>query len=175
MNTGTMDLLEIVIVVLLSSAFSLGGGAGPIAVIQDRWVGNGLLSPELFAWALALGYLSPGPKAGFIAGVGYYVYGLPGAAAAVVGLVLASWIGAAGVSYSYAKLAPVIKLISLPAGFIIAGMIFVSAWNPMGPMDLSIIEYAAVAIVALLVGWRNVDAVVVVLGSALLGVVWWLV
>ena len=172
---GTMDLLEIVIVVLLSSAFSFGGGAGPIAVIQDRWVGHGLLSPELFAWALALGYLSPGPKAGFIAGVGYYMYGLQGAAAAVIGIVLASWIGAAGVSYAYKKLAPVINMIALPAGFVICGMIFASAWNLMGPMELTALEYGAVALVAIAVGWRNLDSVIVVLGSALVGVVWWLV
>jgi len=124
---------------------------------------------------LALGYLSPGPKAGFIAGVGYYMYGLSGAAAAVIGIVIASWIGAAGVAYSYEKLAPVIKLITLPAGFVIAGMIFVSAWNLTGPMDLTAVEYAAVALVAVLVRWRNLDSVVVVLGSAALGVLWWLV
>jgi len=175
MLAGASEILEIVGVVLLSSLFSFGGGNGAVAIIQDRWVGQGLLDPGLFAWALALGYLSPGPKAGFLSGIGYYMYGLPGAAAAMFGIVLASWIGAAGVSYWYQKLAPVIGLISLPAGFVIAGMIAAAALDMMQPMSLAPGEVVAVALVAVLVGWRNLDSVVVVLGSAVLGLGWWLV
>ena len=81
-----VGLFEVFLVTALSSLFSIGGGNGPAAVIQDRWVGTGALDPGLFAWALALGYLSPGPKAGFLAGVGYYVHGVTGAVAAIVGI-----------------------------------------------------------------------------------------
>jgi chromate transporter len=174
MTPGPVGLAEITVVVLLSSLFSLGGGNGAIAVIQDRWVGQGLLDPALFAWAIALGYLSPGPKAGFLSGIGYYMYGLPGAMAAIVGIIIPTCVGAAGVSYGYRKLAPIIKWISLPAGFVIAGMIVAAAWDLATPMKLSAIEIGAAAVVAVLVAWRNLEPYIVVLGSAALGFAWWL-
>lgn len=170
-----VGFFEIVGVIFLSSLFSVGGGNGPLAVIQDRWVRPGLLEPSLFAWALALGYLSPGPKAGFLAGIGYYMYGLPGALAALLGIIIPTWVGAAGVSYWFDKLQPVIKRISLPAGFVIAGMITAAAWNLAMPMALRPIEIAAAAVVAVSVGWRNLEPAVVVLGSAAIGLLWWLV
>jgi chromate transporter len=173
MTSGAVGIVDIFIVILFSSLFSLGGGNGPVAVIQDRWVSKGLLDPALFAWAIALGYLSPGPKAGFLSGIGYYMYGLPGALAAIVGIVIPTCVGAAGVSYGYRKLEPVIKWISLPAGFVIAGMITAAAWDMMSPMKLAGAEMAAVAIVAVLVAWRNLEPVIVVLGSAAIGLLWW--
>jgi chromate transporter len=174
MNEGSVGFIEIVLVILLSSLFSIGGGNGPIAVIQDQWVTPGLLEPSLFAWAIALGYLSPGPKAGFLSGIGYYMYGLPGALAAIVGIVAPTCVGAAAVSYWFTKLQPVIKRISLPAGFVIAGMITAAAWHLALPMELTGIEIGGAAIVAGLVGWRNLEPAIVVLGSAALGLLWWL-
>lgn len=174
MTADTVGVVEIMTVVLVSCLFSLGGGNGPLAVIQDRWVSKGLLDPGLFAWAIALGYLSPGPKAGFLSGVGYYMYGLPGAAAAIAGIVIPTWIGSAGVSYGYDRLAPVIKAISLPAGFVIAGMITAAAWDMARPMALGGLEIAAVGMVAVAVAWRNLEPAFVVLGAAFAGLVWWM-
>jgi chromate transporter len=168
-----VGVVDIFAVVFLSSLFSLGGGNGPVAVMQDRWVTKGLLDPALFAWALALGYLSPGPKAGFICGIGYFMHGLPGALAAMIGIIIPTWFGSAGVVYAYQKLEPVIAAITLPAGFVIAGMITAAAWNMLSPMSLSPVEIAAAAIVAVLVGWRNMEPVIIVLGSAAIGVIWW--
>jgi chromate transporter len=173
--TSSVSLLEIVLVILLSSIFSLGGGNGPIAVIQNQWVEPGILDPSLFAWVLALSYLTPGPKAGFLSGIGYYLGGLWGALAAVVGIIIPTTIGASGVSYGMQRLKPVIDRITLPAGFIIAGMIIAAAWSMAQPMNLSSLELIAVAVVAVLVGWRNVQPVSVVLGSAGVGLVWWLI
>lgn len=175
MMAGSVSLFEIMTVILLSSLFSLGGGNGPVAVIQDRWVGKGLLDPGLFAWALALGYLSPGPKAGFLSGIGYYMYGVPGAVAAIIGILIPTCIGAAGVSYGYQKLEPVIKAISLPAGFVIAGMIAAAAWDMVSPMKLNAVEIGAVAVVAVLVAWRNLEPYIIVLGAAAAGLLWWFI
>lgn len=174
MNTGAVGVAEIFFVVLLSSFFSIGGGNGPLAVIQDYWVTPGLLDASLFAWAIALGYLSPGPKAGFLAGIGYYVYGLPGALAALLGIVAPTCVGTAAVTYWFNKLQPVINRIGLPAGFVIAGMIIAAAWNLARPMELTMAELAAAALVAILVGWRNLEPAIVVIGSAAAGVLWWL-
>jgi chromate transporter len=173
MTDNPVGFLEIVIVIMVSCLFSVGGGNGPLAVIQDRWVSSGYLEPSLFAWALALGYLSPGPKAGFLSGIGYYMYGLPGALAAIIGIILPTLLGAAAVTYWFDRLQPVIKRISLPAGFVIAGMITAASWSLAKPMQLQPLEVVAVASVAILVAWRDLDPAIIVLGSAGLGIVWW--
>lgn len=173
MNEEPVGFLEIILVIIISSLFSVGGGNGPLAVIQDRWVNPGFLEPSLFAWALALGYLSPGPKAGFLSGIGYYMYGLPGALAAMIGIILPTCFGAAAVSYWFDQLQPVIKRISLPAGFVIAGMITAAAWNLARPMDLQPPEIAVASGVAVLVAWRNLEPAIVVIGAALVGLIMW--
>jgi len=171
----SVGLVEIFLVVMLSTLFSIGGGNGPAAVIQDRWVSTGALDPGLFAWALGLGYLSPGPKAGFLAGVGYYMYGVPGAVAALAGLTVPTLLGAAAVSYAYRAMEPTIARIALPAGFVVAGMIVAAAWDTALPLHFSLPEIAGVAVVALAVGVGDVGPVIVVLGAAACGTLWWLV
>ncbi|HEY4074139.1 MAG TPA: chromate transporter [Herbaspirillum sp.] len=173
MTTETVGLAQIFIVVFLSSLFSIGGGNGATAVIQDRWVGHGLLDAGLFSWSIALSYLSPGPKCGFLAAVGYYMYGVPGACAAILGIAIPTCFGAAAVSYAFRKIEPVIKFIALPACFVVAGMIAAAAWDMAAPMHLNAYEIAAIVAIAVLVGWRNLDPVIVVLGSAAAGLGWW--
>lgn len=172
--TSHASLIEVFVVVMLSTIFSFGGGNGPVTVIQDRWVTTGVLDPSLFAWALALGYLSPGPKAGFLSGIGYFVAGIPGACMAIAGIILPTCMGAAGMTYGYNKVEPIIKRVTLPASFVVAGMIAAAAWHTAVPMKLTPVEVGAVVVVAVLVGWRNVEAYVVVLGAAAAGVAWWL-
>jgi chromate transporter len=174
MNAGSVGIVEVFVVILVSTLFSIGGGNGPVALIQDRWVAPGFLDPTSFAWAIALGHLTPGPSAGFLAGVGYYMYGVPGALAAVVGVVMPTSVGAAAVSHWFAKLQPIIKRVSLPAGFVIGGMITAAAWQMAVPMKLSAIEAGGVMVVAVAVGWRNLSPAIVVLGSAAAGLLWWL-
>jgi chromate transporter len=175
MNPASVGLAEITLVILASSVFSLGGGNGALALVQDRWVAPGLLEPSLFAWAIALGYLSPGPRAGFLSGIGYFMHGLPGALAAIIGIVVPTCVGAAGVSYGYKKLEPIIKRISLPAGFVVAGMIAATGWDLAVPMKLGGLEMAAIAVIAVLVAWRNLEPFIIVLGSAAAGLLWWAV
>jgi chromate transporter len=170
---GAVSLTQIFVVVFLSSLFAVGGGNGSAAVIQDRWVGHGLLDSGLFAWSIALSYLSPGPKCGFLAAVGYYMYGVPGACAAMLGIVLPTCIGAAAVSYAFRKIEPVIKFISIPACFVVAGMLAFTAWDMAAPMHFNAIEIAGIVVVAVLIGWRNMDPMIVILGSAGIGVGWW--
>ncbi len=167
-----VGLFEVFLVTALSSLFSIGGGNGPAAVIQDRWVGTGALDPGLFAWALALGYLSPGPKAGFLAGVGYYVHGVTGAVAAIAGITLTALCGSAAVSTAYRKLEPAIARVSLPANFVVAGMIIAAAWDTALPLHFSAAEIAGVAVVALAVGIGDLSPAIVVLGAAACGALW---
>lgn len=168
-NSSSVGVAEVFIVIAVSTLFSIGGGNGPIAFIQDRWVSPGLLDPAHFAWAIALGHLTPGPNAGFLAGIGYYMYGIPGAVAAAMAVVIPTAIGAAAVTHWFAKLQPLIRRISLPAGFVIAGMIAAAGWQLARPMNLSTYEIAGAGIVAILIGWRNMSPALVVVGSAAVG------
>lgn len=173
MTSDTVGFLEILLLISFSSLFSLGGGNGPLAIIQDRWVNSGMLEPSLFSWALALGYLSPGPKAGFLSGIGYYMYGLPGALAAIIGIILPTLVGAGAVTYWFDRLQPVIRRISLPAGFVIAGMISAAAWNLARPIALTPIEVGAILAIAIWVGWRSPEPAIIVLGAAGVGLAGW--
>src|SRR4051812_44731904 len=100
MSSG-VSLVQVVLVVLLGNLFSLGGGNGPIAIVQSQWVGGGQLAASQFAWILALSYISPGPKAGFLSGVGYVLQGLPGAAAAILATVIPTCVAAAAVTHLF--------------------------------------------------------------------------
>ncbi|HTH98932.1 MAG TPA: chromate transporter [Stellaceae bacterium] len=171
----TVGLAEIFFVVFLSSLFSIGGVGGLTAVIQERWVSPGLLDPGLFSWLVALSYMSPGPKCGFLVAIGYYMDGVPGLCAAIAGLILPTCIGSAGVSHALAKMRPAMKFITLPASFAIAGAMVAAAWGLARLFKPNPYEIGAIAVVTILVAWRNVSPVRVVLCAAAIGLVLWLV
>lgn len=168
----SIGVFEVLGIALLSSLFSVGGGNGPIAVIQDKWVQTGALDPSLFTWVIALSHVSPGPKAGFMSGVGFYIAGFPGALAAVIGIILPSVIGAVSAIFGMVYLKRVIDRVSISAGFIIAGMIGAAAWNTLTPLHLNLWEVVGVVVIAGLIGWRNVEPAYVVLGAAGVGLLW---
>ncbi|MFA9446495.1 chromate transporter [Egicoccus sp. AB-alg6-2] len=170
--TASVPLFEIFFFVALSSLFSFGGGNGQIPVVQAQWVESGLLSPGGFSMALAFSHLTPGPKAGFIAGVGYYLAGVPGAIIAVAGLALPTCLGAAGVSYAAARLQRLVRLVTPSSGFVLAALIAAAAWGTAKPMRLGIAEVSAVIVIAALVAWRNASPVLLVLGAVLVGGLW---
>ncbi|MPZ89172.1 MAG: chromate transporter [Nitriliruptorales bacterium] len=157
---------------LLSALFSFGGGSGQIPVIQARWVEPGLLAPELFSFALAITYLAPGPRAGFIAGIGYYLAGLPGAVAALLGLVLPTCLGAGGLSFALDRMERVVRLVQPSSAYIIGALIAAAAWGTAVPLRLGVVEIASAAAVAALVAWRNPDPVWVVIVAIVVGSGW---
>lgn len=170
-----VGLLEIFLVLLSSAVFSFGGGSGAIPLIQGRWVETGQLAPELFSFSLAITYLAPGPRAGFVAGVGYYLAGLPGAAAAMLGVIVPTVLGAAAVHAALARMQRLLRRLTPSSGFVIAGLIASAAWGTARPLGLLPSEVVAVAAVALLVAWRDVEPLTVVLGALVAGLVWSLV
>lgn len=133
-------LVEIFAVIALSALFSFGGGNGQIPVIQGRWVDAGMLEPGLFSFALAVTYLTPGPKAGFIAAVGYYLAGIPGAVAAVLGLVAPTCLGAGAVNRAMGWMERIIAHVKPSSGFIIAALIAAAAWGTAVPMGFDALE-----------------------------------
>lgn len=167
-----VGLLEIFLFIALSSLFSLGGGNGQIPVIQGQWVEPGVLAPSAFSFALAIAYLAPGPKSGFIAGIGYYLAGLPGAVVAVAGLVLPTCLGATGVSLAVRKVQTVVRLVRPSSGFVLAALIAAAAWGTAEPLALGVGEMVVVAVVAVVVVWRDLDPVWLMLGAIGVGALW---
>lgn len=167
-------IIEIFLYTLLSCLFCIGGGNGPVTIIQYAWISGGQLDASLFSWALALSYLTPGPKVGFISGVGYYLHGIPGALVSLAGVVLPSCAGAALVERGMKRLKPLISRLSKVAGFIIAGMIAVTAWDTAVPMHFTWIECVSAALTAWIVAWKKVSPLWIVLGAMSIGLmVWW--
>jgi chromate transporter len=169
---GDVGVLEIFVVMLLSALFSFGGGNGAIPLIQGRWIEPGKLAPELFTFSLAITYLAPGPRAGFLAGVGYYLAGLPGAAAAVLGLIVPTVLGAGAVGTALGRMQWILRQLKPSAGYVIAGLIAAAAWGVARPLHLVPLEIVAVAVVTVVVAWRDPEPLVVVLAAAAVGGVW---
>ncbi len=167
-----VGVVEIFLLMLFSALFSFGGGSGAIPLIQGRWVETGKLAPELFSFSLAITYLAPGPRAGFLAGVGYYLAGLPGAGAAMLGVIVPTVIGAGAVSMALSRVQRILRRLKPSSGFVIAGLIAAAAWGTGRPLDLLPAEMAAVAAVAVVVAWRDVDPLKVVLLALAVGVGW---
>lgn len=161
--------------VMLSTLFSIGGGNGQVAMIQGQWVSTGLLDPALFAWAFALGHFTPGPKVSFVTAIGYYMAGIPGAIAAMIGIVVPTSLGASLASHWYQRFQRVISHVSISASMVIAGMMSTAAIGLAQPLDPSWVELAGIALVTFLVVWRRPDPVLIVLGSGLVGAAVWLV
>jgi chromate transporter len=170
-----VGVVEIFLLMLLSSLLSFGGGNGQIPLIQGRWVETGKLPAELFAFSLALTYLAPGPRAGFLAGVGYYLAGLPGAAAAIVGIVVPTCLGAGAVSAALGRMQLILRRLKPSSGFVIAGLIGAAAWGTARPLHPGPLEVLAMASVAVVVAWRDVEPLKVVLVALAVGLSWSLV
>ena len=167
-----VGVVEIFAVMVLSALFSFGGGSGQIPVIQGRWVEPGLLAPELFSFALAITYLAPGPRAGFIAGIGYYLAGLPGAAAAMLGLILPTCLGAGAVILALNRMEKVVALVQPSSGYVIGGLIAAAAWGTAVPLALGFVEVVAAGLVAAMVAFRNTDPVWIIVGAIAVGSGW---
>lgn len=170
--TEPVGVLEILLLMLFSALFSFGGGSGQIPLIQGRWVESGQLAPELFSFSLAVTYLAPGPRAGFVAGVGYYLAGLPGAAAAMLGVLIPTVLGAAAVGAALGRMQAILRRLQPSSGFVLAGLIASAAWGTARPLDLLPVEVLAAGGVAVLVAWRDVEPLKVVLGALAVGLVW---
>ncbi len=169
MTAGAVNLIDIFLVMLIGGIASFGGGMGPVAVIQGAWVTGGQLDPALFAWVLALSHLTPGPRAAFIAGVGYYLHGWTGSIAAMAGVLMPAWIAAAAAVTGLERMRKVIDRLSRSGLYVVGGLMIAAAVGMAVPLGLSRIEIGAAALAAWLVGWRAIDPVWIVCAALLIG------
>ena len=78
-----MDIVSFFLVCLKVVLLSFGGLAA-LPLLEDELVRQrGVLTPEQFAMAVAVGRITPGPNGLFVLVVGYYVAGVSGALAAM--------------------------------------------------------------------------------------------
>lgn len=169
MSSSPVDLLTILLVMLVGGLASFGGGMGPVAVIQGTWVTGGQLDAALFAWVLALSHLTPGPRAGFIAGIGYYLHGVTGAVVAMGGVLIPAWIAAAGAVTGLERMRKVIDRLSRSGLYVVTGLMVAAAIGTALPLGLSRWEITAAIIAAWLVGWRGIDPVWIVCAALVIG------
>jgi chromate transporter len=170
MSSDSSILVEILAVIAFSTLFSLGGGNGQLAIIQDHWVDPGLLSPALFAWAYAIGNFVPGPKCSFVAGIGYFLAGFPGAIACLIGISIPTVFGASLAAHWHDNLKHYVALFMPASGFVIAGMMLTAGTGLARNISIDPLEYLLVGLVVLGVWLKRWDPGVVVLGSAGFGV-----
>jgi chromate transporter len=165
----TPGLAEIVVVTALGGLAAFGGGNGLVAVIQHQWVRTGALDPQAFAWVFATSYLFPGPRAGFVVGVGYLLRGLWGAGAALVGVCLPAWVTSAVVHRGLRWVEPAVRSVSVPAAFVVAGLVASAAWDLADSLRPGGVEVAAILVATWLAGARDTEPLWLVLGAAAVG------
>jgi chromate transporter len=169
-----ISLWQMLIDVLGAGLAAVGGGSGAIAVVQHAWVESGILDPALFAWALALGHVTPGPISTSIAGMGFFVKGLPGAIVAMVGVNIPTWLGSIFAMRTLRSRRQLMAPLLRPAVYVVAGLGAGVAIRTGVPLQLSIWEIALVSVVAYLVGWRRIDPLWILSVAAMVGVVQYL-
>ena len=168
-NSENSFLIEILTIIAFSTLFSLGGGNGQLAIIQDYWVNPGILSPVLFAWAYAIGSFVPGPKCSFVAGIGYFLAGIPGALACLIGILIPTVFGASLAAHWYDTLKHYIAWFIPVSGFVIAGMMLTAGTSLALTLSIGYLGYALVLAVVLGVWLKRWEPGYVVLGSTGIG------
>lgn len=156
-------------VVAFGALAAFGGANGLVAVIQHQWVRTGVLDPQAFAWVFAVSYLFPGPRAGFVAGVGYLLRGLPGAVAALVGVTVPACVTSAVVHRGLRRAESAIQSLSVPAAFVVAGLVGAAAWDLAESLHPGGLELAGIALATYLAGPKDAEPLWLILGAAIAG------
>lgn len=155
---------------MVSAGLSAVGGAwGTVAAAQSAWVRPGLLTPDQFTWALSVGQITPGPLSVLVVALGWQLRRLSGAAVAVAGILLPTWVvcAVAGRALGRYRRAVVPYTVALP--WIIAALAGTSGLRMLMPIGLHWWEAAVVAAAALLVVVKRVEPLWILGVSALVG------
>lgn len=164
-----MTLWHIFYSMLAAGLSAVGGAQGTIAAAQASWVGTGLMAPETFAWAVALGQVTPGPLSVLVVALGWQVRGPAGAAVALLGVTLPTWVlaclAARGLERWRAAFAPYAR--ALP--WLVASLALASAIRMALPLQPGIVEGVGVVAATLLAATGKVEPVVVIGAGAAIG------
>lgn len=78
-----MSFPQFILVIVTFNLLAFGNGAALLALLQHRFVQDGILNLDQFLYAYALGRVTPGQNNLYLASIGYMVYGWLGALAAI--------------------------------------------------------------------------------------------
>jgi chromate transporter len=81
-----MSFAQLILVILAYNLLAFGNGSALLALLQHRFVQDGILNLDQFLYAYALGRVTPGQNNLYLASIGYMVYGWLGALAAVLAI-----------------------------------------------------------------------------------------
>jgi chromate transporter len=81
-----MSFAQLILVILAYNLLAFGNGSALLALLQHRFVQDGILNLDQFLYAYALGRVTPGQNNLYLASIGYMVYGWLGAMAAILAI-----------------------------------------------------------------------------------------
>lgn len=165
-----MNAWHIFLTMIEAGLAAVGGGSGTIAVAQRVWVPT-YISPGLFALAFGLGQATPGPMSVMVVALGYQLDGVAGAAAALLGITLPTWLGASAAARGMRRFASVIAPFMKASPWLVVGLCGSTAIDMVRPMHLSPLEWAGL-VAAVIAVWRRLDPVWVLAAALVIGVVW---
>ena len=170
--------VKIFAVFLKAGALLYGSGYVLFAFLENDLVNRlGWLSQSQLMDAIAIGQITPGPVLTTATFVGYLLDGVPGGLVATAGIFLPSFIFV-GFCHNWA-----VRLRASPqASKFLSGLVFASLGLMLGVVAewVGLIakrpEGVLIALVALgLMAWKNIAALWVMLGSAVIGLLWYFV
>ena len=82
-----MSLDQLFFAVLIANLVGFGG-LSSLPILRSQLVGAGFAADTLLLHSLAVGQMSPGPNGLYLIALGYFVAGLPGVAAATIGILM---------------------------------------------------------------------------------------
>jgi len=165
---------ELAVTVLVLNVLTFGNGPALVPLLQARFVEEeGLLTTDQLLYALAIARVTPGPANAYVAAVGYFLAGLPGAALTMAAIQLPGCLilpltrlharvrdvavvrrftrslAATSVGLIFAATASIGRetLTSVPAGIVFAltlAMVSVLRWNPI--LSLAVAVCAGLAL-----------------------------
>ncbi len=164
-----MTLLRIFWTMMLAGLSAVGGAHGTIAVAQASWVGAGLLSPAAFAWAVALGQLTPGPLSVLVVALGWQISGPTGAAVALLGVSLPTWAVSILAARGLRRFREVLTPLMVGVPWVVIGMVLATGIRMTVPLRPNLLEGVGVAVSAVIAGSGKVEAYWIIGGGALVG------
>jgi chromate transporter len=171
-ESGVLTMLFVQFVAL--SLFAIGGASTVVPEMQRQFVEiRGLLTDRQFAELYAIAQAAPGPNVMFVALLGHFIAGAPGAIATTVAMCGPTCFLAYGVSrvfehFRAARLAVAIRagLVPVTIGLIAASALIIARASDHG--------WGAVAVTAAtfaVATWSRLSPLIALAGAAVLGLI----
>lgn len=165
------SILNLFLLMALSCLFSFGGAAGQLIVVQNRLVDTGEITVQAFAFLVGVVYMLPGAKATFVSGVGYYIAGVPGAVAALLGLIVPTALLSGIANRALIRIQTVVDRAKPATGYVIAGIIGATALSTAQPLPIGIGGGLAILIIGYLIAYRDVEPLPLIAIALAIGII----